>query len=173
MSMNTTLKLNDLKEGILRSQYLNVIYDLKINEILNKNEGYMSIEEISQEIKNEDINVGYLLRLMRYMTCFKLFDEKIVENTFYFKTTEMLQVSESRKLWDYLNLTSKLLDAVTNKIVSSSPFEHVSGKTFWDYIGQEENKEYKIQFEKIMLDNSNIILADIPKIAEEIKLQGN
>ena len=37
MSMNTTLKLNDLKEGILRSQCLNVIYDLKINEILNKN----------------------------------------------------------------------------------------------------------------------------------------
>ena len=171
--MNANLKLNDLKEGVLRSQCLNVIYDLKINEILNKNEGYMSIEEISKEIKNEDINVGYLLRLMRYMTCFKLFDEKIEQNTFYFKTTDMLQISESRKLWEYLNLTPKLLDAITNKTDGSSPFEYVSGKTVWDYLGQEENTEYKIQFEKVMLADSNIILADIPKIAEEIKLQGN
>ena len=171
--MDANLKLNDLKEGVLRSQCLNVIYDLKINEILIKNEGYMSIEEISKEIKNEDINVGYLLRLMRYMTCFKLFDERIQENTFYFKTTDMLQVSESRKLWEHLNLTSKLLDTITNKINNSCTFEYVSGKPLWDFLGQEENTAYKIQFEKVMLNDSNIILADIPKIAEEIKLQGN
>ena len=173
MNMDAVLKLNDLNEGVLRSQCLKVIYDLKINEILNKNGGFMSIDEISKEIENEDINAGYLLRLMRYMACFKLFDEKFEQNTFYFKTTDMLQVSESTVLLDYLNLTPKLLDAITNKIGCSSLFEHVTGTTFWDYIDQEENKEYKIKFEEVMLNDSNIIQTDIPKIAEEIILQGN
>ena len=72
-----------------------------------------------------------------------------------------------------MNLISKLLDAVTNKINSGSTFEYVSGKPLWDFLSQEENKAYKIQFEKVMLNDSNIILADIPKIAEEIKLQGH
>ena len=173
MNMDTMLKLNDLNEGVLRSQCLKVIYDLKINEILNKNGDFMSIENISKEIENEDINAGYLLRLMRYMTCFKLFDEKFEQNSFYFKTTDMLQVPESSVLWDYLNLTPKLMDAITNKIDCSSLFEHVTGTTYWDYIDQEKNKEYKIKFEKVMLNDSNIIQADIPKIAEEIILQGN
>ena len=173
MNMDAILKLNDLNEGVLRSQCLKVIYDLKINEILNKNGGFISIEEISKEIENKNINVGYLLRLMRYMVCFELFDEKFEQNTFYFKTTKMLQVSESTVLWDYLNLTPKLLDAITNKMESSSLFEHVTGTRFWDYLNQEENKEYKIKFEKVMLNDSNIVQADISKIAEEIKLQGN
>ena len=173
MNMDAILKLNDLNEGVLRSQCLKVIYDLKINEILNKNGGFISIEEISKEIENKNINVGYLLRLMRYMVCFELFDEKFEQNTFYFKTTKMLQVSESTVLWDYLNLTPKLLDAITNKMESSNLFEDVTGTKFWDYLNQEKNKEYKIKFEKVMLNDSNIVQADIPKIAEEIKLQGN
>ena len=53
-----------------------MICDLEMNEMLNKSEVYVSIEEISKEIEKEDICAGYLLQLLRYMACFKLFDGK-------------------------------------------------------------------------------------------------
>ena len=55
---------------------LKMICDLEMNEMLNKSEVYVSIEEISKEIEKEDICAGYLLQLLRYMACFKLFDGK-------------------------------------------------------------------------------------------------
>ena len=43
MNMGATLKLNDFNEGAFRFQCQKVIFDLKINEILNKSERCISI----------------------------------------------------------------------------------------------------------------------------------
>ena len=52
---------------------------------------------------------------------------------------------------------------------SKTLFEHVSGSKFLDFIRKPENKENKLDFGKMMVTFSNLIIPDIPKIAEEIK----
>ena len=84
-----SLKRVELNEWVLRSQCLKLIYDLKINVILNKNEGFMTLKQICNEIK-EEINESYLQRVLRYTTCFDLIEEKTENDIFSFKTTDTL-----------------------------------------------------------------------------------
>ena len=170
--MSAESKLNALVDGALRSHCLRAIYDLKIDRILNKNKHYLSVEEICSEIEENSINPEVLQRIMRYMTRFDLFDEKYEHGKFFFKTTEVLQVHEPPGLIDKIEVASKIKHLLTNKTDGKSLFEYVRGTNVWDYIQDDKNKRYKENFEAFMVSFSRRIIPFVPKIAEEIKLQG-
>ena len=141
--MSAETKLNALVDGALRSHCLRAIYYLKVDRILNKNKHYLSVGEICSEIEENSINPEVLQRIMRYMTRFDVFDEKYENGKFFSKTTEVLQVPETHKLIDKIEVASKIKDLLTNKTDGKSLFELVRGIKVWDYIHDDKNKRYK------------------------------
>lgn len=170
--MSAETKLNALADGALRAHCLRAVYDLKINDILNKNGSFMSTTEIISEMEGKCVNPEVLGRLMRYMARFDLFDEKYEDGKFYFKTTEMLQFQESIELIDRIEVSLKIMDLLTDNTDGKTLYEHTKGIKFWDYLRDNNNKRYKENFQVLRVSLSNRIIPIVPQITEEIKLQG-
>ena len=142
--MSAETKLSALVDGALRAHCLRAIYDLKVNDILNKNGGFMSTGEIISEMEGKCVNPDVLGRLMRYMARFDLFDEKYEGSKFYFKTTEMLQFHKSIELIDRIEVSFKIMDLLTDNTDGKTLYEHTKGIKFWDYLLEHIKQNHPI-----------------------------
>lgn len=170
--MSAETKLNTLVDGGLRAHYLRAIYDLKVNDILNKNGGFMLTAEIISEMEGKCVNPEVLNRLMRYMTRFDLFDEKYEDCKIYFKTTEMLQFQESIELIDRIEVSLKILDLLTDNTDGKTLYKYTKGIKVWDYLHDNNHERYKENLQALMVSISNRVIPFVSKITDDIKLQG-
>ncbi|XP_057305919.1 uncharacterized protein LOC130644337 [Hydractinia symbiolongicarpus] len=159
----------DLINGTLKSHCLQVIYELKIHEILNQNGGFMSSVDICKKIESKNIKPGYLQRLLRYMACFDVVEERMNGKDVVFKATEVLKVHEITRGFLFTCLSPHLMELLDVSTGEKPLFEHVCGCTIWNYMENKTNEHFKNIFTNTMEYLSAEVVRDVSKISGVIK----
>lgn len=168
--------LEDLYDGVQRYHCLKLIYELGVHDILNDNKSYLSAEQICIEIKTcdktRDIIPSSLQRVLRYLACFDIIDEKYLndtDNLIVFKTTDVLKHLKNMPTLQQDKFCPRIIDIVNRSSERyNCPSEIVlNGRSLYQYM--DDTPSYKKFFVNYMQTLTNEFSMDIPRIADVIK----
>ena len=166
----------EFADCILRSECIKVVFELKIPDILRKNDGFLSTKDICGYVKTEcrkQINSGYLQRVMRYLARFGVFEEKYDGKVIVFQASNKLKEIDQYAMYQvdiYSNVAPHLMSALDGRVVDKALVEYVYGMEAWAWL--EDSPERQKQFQDNMLVVAKDLVPYIPIIADEIKNEG-
>ena len=161
--------MTELTDWILRSECIKTIFELKIHDILLKNDGFLSTKDICGYVKTEtqkEINSNHLQRIMRYLACFGVFEEKYEGEEIVFRATDKVKELNCYSMFRVKRLMDVLDGAVKDKVL----VEHVKGMHTMAWF--EGSPERLKQFKDVMQLVTKDLIPYIPKIAAEIIKEG-
>ena len=134
----------ELSNGALRAACLKTVYELKIQDVFEETSGFLSASEICQELRQKNnINVydNHLERVLRFLACFNLFQEKMVNDCIVFKKTEFFDTKFIQMpLLTAVNFGYKLTDYLTQKSEGKTLMEYCRGYNVWESLEKKENQ---------------------------------
>ena len=163
----------EFTDWILRSECIKTVFELKINHMLSKNEGFLSAKDICGYVKSEtekSINSSYLQRVMRYLARFGVFEEKYDGEVIVFAASNELKNIDNYSMYRvdiYRDLAIHLMSALDGTKKDKPLVEHVTGMPPFTWV---EATPERLQYFKGTMDLvSKDVIPYIPKIANEIK----
>ena len=163
--------MEEFTDWVLRSECIKIVFELKINRILSKHDGFLSAKDICGYIKCEtekSIDSRYLERVMRYLVCFGVFEEKYDGDVIVFKASNELKNIGQHSLCRLdSHIGAHLMSALDRTKKDKSLIQHVTGMRFWDWVG--DNSERLQYFKDAVELVSKDVVPYVPLIADEIK----
>ena len=156
----------ELYDGVRRAYALSTIYDLKINDILLANNIFMSAVDIASQIEGRSINPIYLERILRYLVCFGVFEEKYVNDIISFKATEFFKLPEFKLLTCLYKCSARYQDLLEDKTEGETLWKSTMGSHPWEFLSKEP---YVSNFMIYMTTVTSLIEPCIPQLIEEMK----